>query len=93
MRTTQSTPAGCFIGALALFPLVCSGLGGFGLFRWCQLPSESRHIDQRFWILVCACAGGLVVAAIILWIAARVLKASDLRDYDSRDPKQTNLKW
>ena len=93
MNTTQSTPAGCFIGSIAIVPLLVAGLGALGLYRWWALPVESRHFDQRFWLLVGALVGGLLVACLIIIIAARILRATDLKAYDSRDPAQPFLKW
>jgi amino acid transporter len=93
MNTTQSTPAGCFIGAISIVPLLFAGLGAFGLYRWWALPVESRHFDQRFWFLVGAVIGGLLVACFIIVIAVRILRATDLKAYDSRDPSQPFLKW
>jgi hypothetical protein len=93
MNTTQSTPAGCFIGATAIVPLLFAGLGAFGLYRWWALPVESRHFDQRFCFLVAALVSGLLVACLIIAIAVRILRATDLKGYDSRDPAQPFLKW
>ena len=93
MDTTQSTPAGCFIGTLALIPLLLASLGAWGLYRWCALPMQSRHVDQRFWLLLGALIGGLFAAFLIMVMAVRILRATDFKSYDSRDPSQPFLKW
>lgn len=94
LRTpTQSTPAGCFIATLGLFPLAASGLGAYGLFRWFLLPAEHRHLDQRFWLLLTAFIAGTLMALLLFAVGIKLLRSSNLRDYDSKDPKESNLKW
>ncbi len=94
MKTpTQSTPGGCFIGSLALFPLGFAVLGAYGLFKWAMLPNDDRHIDGQFWFLTVATVLGLLATLGILYLAYRILKTTDLRGYDSRDPGQSSLKW
>ncbi len=93
MNATQSTPAGCFIGALAVLPLMLSAVAGYGLWQWWHLPLKSRHVDENFRLLIGMLAGGLFWSlAMMIW-AFRVLGATDFKGYDSRDPKQSNLKW
>lgn len=93
MQSTQSTPAGCFVGSLALFPMVVSGLGLFGLYRWWHLPIEQRVLDHRFWMLVAAVILGALAAIGLLFAARRILGATDFRGYDSRDRGEPPLKF
>lgn len=94
LRTpTQSTPAGCFVATLGLFPLAASGLGAYGLYRWFLLPVEHRHFDQRFWLLLAAFIGGTFITFLMLTFGIKLLRSSKFRNYDFRDPKEPNLKW
>lgn len=90
---TQSTPGGCLIGLFALLPGGVALLGFIGLVQWFFLPVAQRHIDTRFWILIAAFFVGCALAAAMLYFASKVLRATDFRKYDSRDPDRTNLKW
>lgn len=90
---TQSTPGGCFIGVIAIVPLSIAALGGFGLLKWIQLPAAQRNFDARFWMFAGAGVIGALAAAGILYLSIRVLRATDFRNYDSRDPDNKNLKW
>ena len=90
---TQSTPAGCFIGSLALFPFVFSIIGTVGLYQWCMLPVIDRHVDGRFWYMTAATFGGLLGTVGLIFISHRMLKSANLRGYDSRDSNQPNVKW
>jgi|GEM_PF-1720258 len=93
MNATQSTPAGCFIGALAVVPLMASAVAGYGIFQWWYLPVKSRHVDENLWLLVAILVGGVLAALALAAFACRVLRATDFRHYDSRDPNESNLKW
>ena len=93
MNATQSTPAGCFIGALAVVPLMASVVAGYGFYQWCHLPVKSRHVDENFWVLVSVLVCGVLLALALAVIARRVLRSTDFRGYDSRDPSESNLKW
>jgi len=90
---TQSTPGGCFIAVTAMFPAAVAMLGFWGLVKWVQLPVEIRHFDSRFWMLAGAAGIGSLIAIGILMLSARILRSTDFRGYDSRDPDRTNLKW
>lgn len=90
---TQSTPGGCFIGTLALFPFGVAVLGAYGIMKWVMLPYEDRHFDDRFWMLLGATVLGSLATWGILYVAHRILKSTDLREYDSRDLKGSGLQW
>lgn len=90
---TQSTPGGCFIGVTALFPALFAVLGAYGIWKWAGLPVNERHFDSRFWLLASATAGGCLLTLILLAVARRILKSTDFKGYDSRNPDQPNLKW
>jgi predicted membrane protein len=90
---TQSIPAGCFIGSLALFPFVFAIIGMVGLYRWSMLAVVDRHFDNRFWFLTGATLGGLLLAVGLIYLSYRMIKSANLRGYDSRDPDQPNVKW
>ncbi|MEO5916826.1 MAG: hypothetical protein ABIS50_21540 [Luteolibacter sp.] len=90
---TKSTPAGCFIGTLAILPGGVMAAGGFGLVKWFVLPADARHFDHVFWTLLGATAGGLLGVGLLLAVAIRVLRATDFRNYDPNDPDRTRLKW
>lgn len=90
---TQGTPGGCFVGTLAMFPLGFAALGSFGLYKWAMLPAAHRHIDDRFWFLIGVTVVGLLTTVGLLYLSYRILRSTDLRGYDSRDPKQTGLRW
>jgi hypothetical protein len=90
---TQSTPGGCLIGTLALLPGGVALLGLIGLAKWFLLPGAQRHIDDRFWILVTALMLGTVVFSAMVYLSIKLIRATDFRRYDSRDPDHTNLKW
>jgi hypothetical protein len=51
MSPTQSTPAGCVVGVLAIVPGAVAALGWVGLVRWLLLPVLRRHFDAGFWLL------------------------------------------
>jgi len=90
---SQSTPGGCFIAFLGLFPAAFGILGAWGLVRWFALPMDRRVIDDTFWTIVAALSIGWGVA-IILWVVAfRILRNTDFRGYRSRDPDRRSMKW
>lgn len=91
--TNRSVPGGCVIGLLALFPATLSALGAWGLFRWATLPAPHRHFDSFFWLLVGATAIGALLAVALIFLALRVLRSTDFRGHDPRDPNQNSMKW
>jgi len=90
---TQSTPGGCFIAATALLPGVVAALGFWGLIKWVNLPVADRHVDSRLWTLAAAASIGSVMAIGLIYLSIRILRSTDFRGYDSRDPDRKNLKW
>lgn len=90
---TQSTPGGCFIGTLAILPGGVAALGFAGLIKWLQLPVSSRHVDAGFWTFAAAACIGSLIAIGLVYLSIRILRATDFRGYDSRDPDRRNLRW
>lgn len=89
----QSTPVGCLVGFMALFPAVISGLGWYGLYQWSQLPPERQAIDKNFWALLVAAVLGLLFAVLLMKVAKRILKAADFRGYNPRDSYEPTIKF
>ena len=90
---TQSTPGGCFVGALAIFPGGVTVLGPYGLYNWAMVPVVDRHFDDQFWWLVRVVGIGLLATLGVFYLSYRMLKVSDLRNYDSRNTDEPSLKW
>lgn len=90
---TQSTPGGCFIAVSAILPGGVAALGFWGLIKWVQLPVTDRHVDSRFWTFAAAAFIGSVIAIGLFYLSIRILRSTDFRGYDSRDPDRKNLKW
>jgi hypothetical protein len=92
-RPTQGTPAGCFVGTLALFPFAFLVGGVWGLAKWWLLSANDRHMDGHFHFLLACVGGGALLTVILARLAIRILRTTDFRGYDSRDPDQKGLKW
>ena len=90
---TQSTPAGCVIGVLALIPFASFVIGVWGLVKWFSLASDQREINTYFWAMTVAAGIGLLVTVLMIWFSFRTLRSTDYRGYDSRDPDESDLKW
>jgi len=91
MSVNKGTPAGCFIGTLALLPGGVSVAGVFGLIKWWNLPLDHRQFDRVFWTLAGATAGGALGVFLLTFIAIRIHRTTDYRNYD---PNQNpNLWW
>ena len=90
---TQSTPGGCFIATLAILPGGVATLGLWGFVKWVGLPVAVRHVDSRFWTFAAAFFIGSAVALGLILLSIRILRSTDFRGYDSRDPDRKNLKW
>ncbi len=90
---TQSTPAGCVIGLLALIPFASLVIGVWGLVRWISLAPDQREINTYFWTMTVAASVGLLLTSLMVWFSLRTLRSTDYRDYDSRDPDEGDLKW
>ena len=93
MSPTQSSPAGCVVGVLAIVPGSVAALGWFGRVRWFLFPVVRRHFDAGFWLLLQTALIGSLVAIGLVWLAIRILRSTDFRGYDSRDPDEQDLKW
>jgi hypothetical protein len=78
---------------MALFPMAIAVLGGYGLYRWWQVPVPERMFDQRFWLLTSAVVLGSLAAAALLALSKKILSATDFRKYDSHDPDEPSLKF
>jgi hypothetical protein len=90
---SQSTPAGCLVGFLALFPAVISALGWYGLYQWSQLPHKSQVIDKNFWALLVAAVLGPPLALILMKVAKRILKATNFSGYNPHDSSEPTIKF
>lgn len=90
---THSTPLGCLVGFVALFPAVISVLGWYGLYQWSQLPAKAQVIDKNFWALLAAAVLGPLLAAILMKVAKRILKATDFRGYNPSDSREPTIKF
>jgi hypothetical protein len=90
---SQSTPAGCLVGFLALFPAVISALGWYGLYQWSQLPPKSQVIDKNFWALLVAAVLGPPLALILMKVAKRIVKATNFSGYNPRDSSEPTIKF
>ncbi len=90
---TQSTPGGCILGLIGVFFGAFGCIGVWGLCRWTSLPTEHRSIDSVFWLILAATVIGIGSAALFFLWAIKVLRNTDFRGYDSRDPDKKGLKW
>jgi len=90
---TQGTPGGCFLGTIAFFPAAICAFGFCGLYKWLHLPDHSRHFDNLFWLFAGSVLLGALFTLGILVVTIRVIRSTDFRGYDSRDPDQRGLKW
>ena len=90
---TQSTPGGCLLGLIGAFFAAFGILGVWGLCRWITLPTEDRATDSVFWLIITAIVLGIGFAVLFFLWAIKVLRNTDFRGYDSRDPDKTGLKW
>lgn len=80
------------MGALSILTAPFAIAGAVGLIRWCRLPPAQRHLDDAFWFMIMATVGGALATAILWRLALRLLRATDFRNYDSRDPDEPPLK-
>ena len=93
LTPTQGTPGGCAIGVMAVIPAVCMGLGIWGLIRWLNLPDDKQGFDTYFWTVSSAALIGSILTVSLVWLSMRLIRSTSFKDYDSRDPSNTNLKW
>ncbi|WP_193213946.1 hypothetical protein [Luteolibacter marinus] len=81
MAATRGTPLGCIVGVLSLFPLGLVFLGVYGWSEWSALPEEKRP-DDLLSLWMASIAGGLVLAAALIWLSVKILRRTDWKSYD-----------
>lgn len=91
--SSRSSPGGCILAVLGFIPAAFGVAGIFGLAKWIALPPDQQVFDAVFWCVVGAFLVGWSLAVVIWFISYRAIKRADFRNYDSRDPDQTGLKW
>jgi H+/Cl- antiporter ClcA len=90
---TQSTPGGCLLGLIGVFFAAFGALGVWGLYRWISLPARDKSTDSVFWFILTVIVTGIGCAVLFFLWAIKVLRNTDFRGYDSKDPDKKGLKW